>query len=267
VQPTIDQVTSPEDSALDSSKAQQTVVAAAAAQRDSWRSGRLSSLTSAQGNLALIQTRWLPAGETVSDEDALAGQPDTVIVTRLQRTSLESGADEFGVRLWDSISPAIVNFETVSVFDFATEWVIEAEFTPVANDRAIPFEHIRDNGSSRDLIVPGDITFTLDEVDYRLSAFDDGGTLLLVFGDLTNGRDGANGTYESGRFLFVERPGSGTQFNAAGTVVLDFNKAFVPPCGFSNEYNCPLPPRNNRFAREVTAGEKRVVFTGGFQLH
>jgi hypothetical protein len=42
-------------------------------------------------------------------------------------------------------------------------------------------------------------------------------------------------------------------------VILDFNRAFVPPCGFSDQYNCPLAPRNNRFPVPVTAGEKRVV--------
>ncbi len=37
--------------------------------------------------------------------------------------------------------------------------MIEATFTPVSGERTIPFEHIRDNGLTRDLVVPGDITF------------------------------------------------------------------------------------------------------------
>jgi uncharacterized protein (DUF1684 family) len=32
-------------------------------------------------------------------------------------------------------------------------------------------------------------------------------------------------------------------------------------------YNCPLPPRNNRFPFAVTAGEKRVVFRDGYTAH
>jgi uncharacterized protein (DUF1684 family) len=146
--------------------------------------------------------------------------------------------------------------------------VIEAEFTPVSGDRTIPFEHIRDNGGSRELVVPGDITFSRDGVDYRLNAFDDGGVLLLVFGDQTNGAaDSDGGTYASGRFLFVERPNNGDGFDSAGRVILDFNKAFVPPCGFSDQYNCPLPPKQNRFAGPVLAGERAVVFSDGFGAH
>lgn len=251
----------------------------AAATRDAWREARLARVTAPQGDLALIETRWLPEGTELSDAEALAGQPSTVTVTRLTRSDLDTGRPEHGIRLWDSASPAIQHFETISLFDFDPAWVIDAEFTPVAGDRTIPFEHIRDNGSSRDLVVPGDITFSRDGVDYRLSAFDDGGVLLLVFGDPTNGSDDPDlATYGSGRFLFVERPslaedaaadgtGTGAGFTDAGHVVLDFNKAFVPPCGFSEQYNCPLPPAQNRFRIPVTAGERDLVLSPGFSIH
>jgi uncharacterized protein len=236
--------------------------------RQAWRETRQRTLVSAQGNLALVETRWLPSGVAVSDYEALAGQPATVTVTRLERKNLDTGEPEFGLRLWDAASPAIQHFDTVSIFDYDPEWVIEAEFTPVDGERTIPFEHIRDNGGSRNLVVPGDITFTRDGREYRLSAFDDGGVLLLVFGDPTNGRDAKDGgTYGSGRFLFVERPSADDRFDSAGAVILDFNKAFVPPCGFSNQYNCPLPPAQNRFPGDVAAGERLVIFTDGYELH
>lgn len=218
---------------------------------DAWRQGRLASVAAPTGNLALIETRWLAAGDETTPEEALAGQPETVTATELTRRNLETGEPERGIRLWDAASPAIRAFETIDAFDFDPDWVVEARFHPVAADRTVPFEHLRDNGLTRELVVPGDITFTRDGVDYTLSAFDDDGTLLLVFADATNGADGEDGTYASGRFLFVERDGD--------RVVLDFNRAFVPPCGFSDQYNCPLPPRNNRFAVPVRAGEKRVV--------
>ena len=201
-------------------------------------------------------------------EEALAGQPASVSVTHLQRTNIDTGEPETGIRLWDAESEAIQHFDTVSQFDYNPDWVIEATFTPVSSDRTVPFEHIRDNGGSRDLVVPGDITFTRNGRDYSLSAFDDGGILLLVFGDPTNGRDASDGgTYGSGRFLFVERPSTDDSYVAAGPVILDFNKAFVPPCGFSNSYNCPLPPAQNRFPDDVTAGERLVVFRDGYDLH
>jgi uncharacterized protein (DUF1684 family) len=40
-------------------------------------------------------------------------------------------------------------------------------------------------------------------------------------------------------------------------VVLDFNRAFNPPCAFSHFATCPLPPRENRLPLRVEAGEKR----------
>jgi uncharacterized protein (DUF1684 family) len=212
-------------------------------------------VTAPTGNLALIETRWLQDADPTTPEEALAGHPATVTATELTRRSLETGEVERGIRLWDAASPAIRDFETIDVFPFDPSWVIEATFTPVSDDRTIPFEHIRDNGLTRELVVPGDITFERDGVAYTLSAFDDDGTLLLVFGDPTNGAEGEDGTYASGRFLFVE--------HIDDHVVLDFNRAFVPPCGFSDQYNCPLPPRNNRFPIAVTAGEKRVTFRGG----
>lgn len=230
-------------------------VETARAGHDAWRAWRLETVTAPTGNLALIETRWLPDGDTTTAQQALAGRPETVSATELLRRNLDTGAPERGIRLWDAASPAIQAFETIDVFDFDPSWIIEATFTPVDGERTIPFEHIRDNGLTRDLVVPGDITFRRDGVDYTLSAFDDDGTLLLVFGDPTNGAEGPDGTYGSGRFLFVTRDGD--------RAVLDFNRAFVPPCGFSDQYNCPLPPRNNRFPVPVTAGEKTVVLRDG----
>lgn len=205
------------------------------------------------GNLALVETRWLSA-----DEDAAtAQQPAGVLVTTIQRRQALTGEVERGIRIWDAQSPAIRHFSTIDVYPFNPDWVIEARFVASARPRLVPFEHLRDNGMTRDLAVPGDILFTLDGVDYALDAFDDDGTMLLVFGDQTNGTD----SYAAGRFLHVAGGSDDDR------VVLDFNQAFVPPCGFSGQYNCPLPPRQNRFARPIEAGEKVVVFRDGFQVH
>jgi hypothetical protein len=232
-----------------------STVDAARAAYPEWRAWRLESVARPTGNLALVETRWLQPGDATTLEEAAAGQPASVTVTELSRSDLDTGEPQRGFRFWDAESPAIRAFETITAFPFDPDWVIEARFTPVADDRTVPFEHIRDNGGTRELVVPGDITFSRDGVDYTLSAFDDDGTLLLVFGDPTNGAEGADGTYASGRFLFVTLDGD--------RAVLDFNRAFVPPCGFSDQYNCPLPPRNNRFTVPVRAGEKAVVLRDG----
>ena len=240
----------------------------APADHAAWRRARREAVTGATGNLALVETRWLPEGADpgAEFERAVAEAPATVTVTRLHRGNLDTGAPEHGLRFWDSASPAIRAFDAITAFDYDPEWVVKAQFTPVSTERTIPFEHIRDNGGSRDLVVPGDITFTRDGVDYSLGAFDDDGTLLLVFGDATNRAADDTATYSSGRFLFVQRP-DGTGFGDAGPVTLDFNRAFVPPCGFSVQYNCPLPPAQNRFAVSIEAGERQVVFSDGFDIY
>lgn len=242
---------------------------AIAASRDSheaWRAERAAAVTGPTGNLALTETRWLPAGEVPDTVAEQAAAAEGITVTPLARKNIDTGAAEHGLRVWDAASPAIRAFERISSFDFAPEWVITAQFTPVAADRTVPFEHIRDNGGSRELVVPGDITFTRDGVDYRFAAFDDGGTLLLVFGDPTNTAQGEDATYGAGRFLFVQRADD-AGFGDPGTVLLDFNRAFVPPCGFSVQYNCPMPPAQNRFPEPVRAGEKQVLFTGDFDIY
>src|SRR5690348_15319559 len=85
---------------------------------DAWRASRLTSVTGPTGNLALIETRWLAAGDETTAEQALADQPESVTATELTRTSLETGEPERGVRLWDAQSPAIRDFEAIDVFPF-----------------------------------------------------------------------------------------------------------------------------------------------------
>ncbi|WP_166982816.1 DUF1684 domain-containing protein [Paramicrobacterium fandaimingii] len=225
-----------------------------------WREERRRSVTAPTGNLALVETRWLPHGEQPDVAAEYAGAPASVTVTELTRSDIDTGETQHGLRFWDADAPAVRAFDEIDTFEYDPEWVIEAQFTPVAADRTVPFEHIRDNGGTRDLVVPGDITFSRDGTRYTFAAFDDGGRLLLVFGDPTNGREDEAGTYGAGRFMFVQRASTSHGFGDAGPVTLDFNRAFVPPCGFSHAYNCPMPPPQNRFAVPVTAGEKNIIW-------
>ncbi len=226
----------------------------------SWLQDRIRAVTSATGNLSLVETRW--TGDLPDIEAARASAAPTVQVTPLTRTHLDTGAPEHGLRFWDADAPAIRAFDRIDAYPYDPEWVVFGEFTPVSVGRTVPFEHIRDNGGTRELVVPGDIHATIEGQDVTLAAFDDGGTLLLVFGDETNGVE----TYGSGRFLFVETDAAASP-DGPIPVTLDFNRAFVPPCGFSAQYNCPLPPASNRFAFPVRAGEKNVVFRDGFDIY
>ena len=143
-------------------------------------------------------------------------------------------------------SPAFVSGE---------EWIVEATFRKLPGT-VIPFEHSKDEGRTRELEVPGEITFSKDGTDYALAAIKSGRALQIVFSDATSGVD----TYSVGRFLFVAP-------DAAGKVTLDFNRAVLPPCGFSYAFNCPMPPKQNRFAVPIEAGEKNVLAKDGSLLH
>lgn len=230
---------------------------AARAAHEEWKAARIAAVTAPQGNLALIETRWLDPLDATTAAEAAADLPETVTVTELTRRHLTTGEPERGLRFWDSASPGNRAFEGIETFPYDPAWRLTGTFTPVDGGRAVPYEHLRDNGLRRELPVPGDLAVTIDGTDYALDAFDDGGTLLLVFGDPTNrSADSATKTYGPGRFLFVQDD-SGSE--GAREVVLDFNRAFVPPCGFSDQYNCPLPPLSNRIATPVLAGERLPI--------
>lgn len=94
---------------------------------------------------------------------------------------------------------------------------------------------------------PGKLVFTIKGKTYKLAAIDEGGeNLFIIFGDATSG----NETYPAGRFVYVKKP------DANGNTYIDFNKAFNPPCAFTDFATCPLPPIQNRLALAITAGEK-----------
>lgn len=64
-------------------------------------------------------------------------------------------------------------------------------------------------------------------------------------------RDGTSGeaTYGAGRYLDLE-------VDPSGEYVLDFNEAYNPYCAYSEDYVCPLPPRENWLDVPIEAGEK-----------
>jgi len=234
-----------------------------------WIDSRRKTVTAPQGALSLVLTHWSPAGEPpVDDETAREGHPDTVILTRLQRTHIDTGETQEGYRIWRQDSPANLAFEEIEYYDYDPAWVIPGRFELVDERRVVPFEHIKDAGATRALPVSGDLVFEHEGTEYRLSAFDVdyGGVrkLQLVFGDRTNGVE----SYGAGRFLFLEHPASTSELAAGDSIpiTIDFNRATVPPCGFSNQMNCPLPPLQNRLPFFLRAGEKRVRYADGFTL-
>jgi uncharacterized protein (DUF1684 family) len=220
-----------------------------------WRTRRLASLTAPTGHLALIETRWFPP--EISVEEALIGQPATVTAVRQERTDFDGKVIATGVRLWDSNSKAIRAFDTIETYAYDPSWAFEATFTSYPISRAVPFDYVRHNPGPRNLPVPGEIRADIKGALYIFDAYDDDGTLILAFADPTNGIE----TYPAGRFLVLPKEAKSNK------VIIDFNRAYVPPCGFSWAYNCPLPPPQNRLSVPVHAGEKNPIFHNKYEIH
>jgi uncharacterized protein len=83
--------------------------------------------------------------------------------------------------------------------------------------------------------------------EYRLDALDGGkDELFIILGDLTNETE----TYPAGRYVYIKVP------DATGHTIIDFNKAYNPPCAFTPFATCPLPPAQNVLPIAILAGEK-----------
>ena len=112
------------------------------------------------------------------------------------------------------------------------------------------FEMPTSTGPVRPMRRIGTLHFTLKGQARTLTAFvdateNDMRRLFVPFGDLTNGTE----TYTGGRYLDLTR-------TATGIYDLDFNRAYHPSCVYNPQYECPIPPRENRLAVAITAGEK-----------
>jgi uncharacterized protein (DUF1684 family) len=253
------------------------------------------SVVQPKGSLALVNTQWidseqtiygvpgvwapLPAGQSGLLVTATAADNITVDGVLVEGSAVVRGKDDaapseiafsdtvtgfviaseqgnYALRVWDSNSEGIQEFGSIDGFAYNPDWVITAKWNEIPGGMTVGFEHLKDDGATREEVVPGEITFSKDGVDYDLAAFKAGRALQLVFADATNG----DSTYSVGRFLFVAP-------NADGTITLDFNRAILPPCAFSYNFNCPLPPKQNRFAVPIEAGEKNVLKKDGSLLH
>jgi uncharacterized protein (DUF1684 family) len=200
-------------------------------------------------------------GELVEGEAVVRGKDDprpgdVVFSDTLRGAVIAQSTGSYALRVWDAKSEGVENFGGIDAFDYDPAWVITAAWSPNPEGTTMGFEHLKDDGDSRDEVIPGSIRFTHDGADYDIAAFKSGRALQLVFADATNG----DSTYSVGRFLYLAP-------NADGTITLDFNRAILPPCAFSYAFNCPLPPKQNRFPFAVEAGEKNVLAADGSLLH
>ncbi|TNM67341.1 DUF1684 domain-containing protein [Streptomyces sp. NP160] len=265
-------------------------VDARAADWERWRAGREASVRSVPGNLALVAYQplaaddahvdvlaggpaadvvvrrseggarfFLPEGVAELDGRPVSGEVDVALlgadgapVLRLGRYAVDvfslDGSDA-ELRIYDTQAPALDRFSGIETYPYDPEWVLPARWSPLPAVSAVPWGFSRASDSGHAKKVPGTLSADVEGQHLDLLAFLNGEALVLVFADGTTGAE----SYAPGRFLSLERP-------TGSEAVLDFNRAFVPPCGFSDWYSCPLPPAENRIQAPVRAGERRVLW-------
>ncbi|HMC61212.1 MAG TPA: DUF1684 domain-containing protein [Candidatus Solibacter sp.] len=173
--------------------------------------------------------------------------PDSLDVAKVGRLSLFAikRGDRYGIRLKDPESPYRRDFHGIESYPASEAYRVTAQF--VAEPAKIPILNIL--GQTEPMESPGYVRFRLNGQELRLRPVleePDAKELFYIFRDQTSAKE----TYGAGRFLYSAMPKD-------GKVVLDFNKAYNPPCAFTPYATCPLPPAENRMAVKVEAGEKK----------
>jgi uncharacterized protein (DUF1684 family) len=243
-----------------------------------WRERREARLRDPEGWLALAGLHWLTEGENrldglpgtfvlrggrvtlragPGDGYSLEGAPVTErtvasdatpkpdrlhLSTRVVQVIERGGA--VAVRVWDAASPALRSFHGIETFPYDPRLRIEARWEPYPSPREV--EQPSAAGPPQKALAPGKARFTVGGKELSLEPVLEDDSLLFVFKDATAPAE----TYGAGRFLTTALP-------AGGKVVLDFNRAYNPPCAFTPYATCPLPDRQNVLPVRIEAGEKK----------
>lgn len=188
------------------------------------------------------QVWWAPSGgRRVQLTTDASGSPDVVQVGRLKLHVIQRGS-KLGVRVKDNESEYRRNFQGLRWFPIREEWRVTARFVAHPAPRKLVFD--AQAGDKQEYATPGYAEWEYQGRKLRLTPVTEGNELFWVFRDRTAGKS----TYAAARFLYTDLPKN-------GTVVLDFNKAYNPPCVFTPYATCPLPPPENRLPVAVEAGE------------
>jgi len=246
-----------------------------------WHSEREANLKADDGWLSLAGLFWLheganpfgkdPAGEIVLPDGPARGgifhlqqgkvtvtvdgstrelhadsdNPEDILkVGRLRLVAIKRG-DKFGIRVKDPESPARREFKGLESFAPDESYRVTARW--VAQQHKIPILNVL--GQTEDSDCPGYAVFRLHGREFKLyPILEEPGAqeLFYIFRDQTSAKE----TYGAGRFFYSDLPKD-------GHVILDFNKAYNPPCAFTPYATCPLPPPQNRLPLAIEAGEMK----------
>ncbi len=172
------------------------------------------------------------------------GAPTLIEVGSVQFYVVERGDDRY-LRVKDKASAIRHGFKGIDRYPVDPLWRVAATLIPRDSTFTVAVPNVL--GQVSESPSPGWLSFELEGKRCKLLPLGEAGeSLFIIFGDETNG----DGSYGGGRFLVTDPP------DEMGNVILDFNRAYNPPCAFTPYATCPLPPEGNTLPLAVLAGEK-----------
>lgn len=206
--------------------------------------GDVATLSVAQGSGVTVDGVGITRQQMRSDA---AGPPTVAMIGKI-RFFVIARAGRFAVRVKDEASPVLAAFHRIERFDVDYRWRLDGHLERDPRKITVPnILGVETRESS-----PGSLVFSLSHggASFRLVALGDAedDEMFVIFADRSNGEV----TYGGGRFLDVAWPVAGSD-----AIVIDFNRAYNPPCAFTPYATCPLPPKGNRLSFAVVAGEKK----------
>jgi uncharacterized protein (DUF1684 family) len=176
--------------------------------------------------------------------------PTTVAFGSVNFIAVDRGGRK-GLRVRDSEAETRTRFAGIERFRVDDTWRIVANWVPLDPPYSLATGTVI--GTIERYPAPGRAVFERDGKRFELyPVLEAPGDrqLFLIFADATSGKE----TYGAARFLYADMPRD-------GKIVLDFNKAYNPPCAFTPYATCPLAPPENRLDVRVTAGELKYAKT------
>jgi uncharacterized protein (DUF1684 family) len=152
-----------------------------------------------------------------------------------------------GIRVWDNARVERGTFPSREWYPVREELRIPATYIRYETPKIVKMPDIL--GAILDEPMQGYVSFELDGRKHELIVEElPDRRLFIQFMDLTN----TERTYPSGRYHY-------TDAHEDGKVFIDFNKAYSPPCAFTEFATCTFPPQENRLDVAIEAGE---IFPG-----
>lgn len=210
---------------------------------------RIGTITVEPGNVKvkLAEGVTMTQGNETFTERVMGTSTDNRDWVRMGRASFHviERDGRYILRLADNESDVRKRFSGRVWFEVKENYRVPARFVPYKPPRKVAIVNVLDEVS--DEAAPGYVEFKVGGKTHRLDAVGDGEGLFFVFRDATAGES----TYPPGRFLYVEKKPAPRE-----TFMLDLNRAYNPPCAFSEFTTCPLPPKQNILKVKIEAGEK-----------